>query len=72
MAYKLLILFTFLIFMSIAGYYLYRYLNEKLKQSNTWLGILLYAAFLFVALGALLAGGIYVLVNVYTFLVAPE
>ncbi|MCW3119559.1 MAG: hypothetical protein JWM28_3641 [Chitinophagaceae bacterium] len=70
MAYKLLIFFAFLVFMLIAGYYVFRYLNEKIKESNSWWGILFYCFLLFAGLGVLLAGGLWVLVKVYSFLVA--
>ncbi|MES1214817.1 MAG: hypothetical protein ABUT20_04800 [Bacteroidota bacterium] len=72
MAYKLLISLTFIIVMFIAGIYAYRFLNERLKGADSWLGILMYSVLLFASLGILLAGGLYLLIKVYSFLVAPE
>jgi hypothetical protein len=71
MAYKLVISLAFIVVLFIAGYYVYRFLNEKLKGADSWLGILIYSMLLFAGLGILLAGGLYVLVKVYTFLIAP-
>jgi len=72
MGYKFLVVLAGLIFMFIAGYYTYTFLNKKLRESNGVIALLVYAVVLFVALGTVYFGGLFVIAKVYGFLMSPE
>ena len=72
MGYKFLVVLAGLIFMFIAGYYTYAFLNKKLRESNGVIALLVYAVVLFVALGTVYFGGLFVIAKVYGFLMSSE
>ncbi len=72
MVYKFLITLAVFIFMLIAGYYLYVFLNKRLRESRGILELLFYSIALFAGLGVLYFGGLFLVAKVYTFLMGTE
>jgi hypothetical protein len=52
------------------GYIIFKRLNKKIQNSETWLQILGYSALLFLGCAALFTAGIYLLTYGYNFLVS--
>lgn len=52
----------------IAGYYLFHYLNKRIKESETRWQLLGFMALLFLGNAALFVGGLYLLIYAYAFL----
>jgi hypothetical protein len=72
MGYKFLIVFAGLIFMFIGGYYSYVFLNKKIRESNGAASLLFYSVALFIAMGTVYFGGLFVIAKVYAFLMSIE
>ena len=66
--FKLFIFLTFLLFMGIAGYKAYHFLNNKIRGSSNGWELLGFSLMLVLANVVLFFGGLWVLVKVYGFL----
>ncbi|MGC4037223.1 MAG: hypothetical protein QM764_14790 [Chitinophagaceae bacterium] len=69
---KFLIVPTGLLCMFIIGVYGYRFLNRKIMNSKGVLEILFYSVAMFAALCILSFGGLFVIAEVYGFLMSSE
>jgi hypothetical protein len=54
--------------MLLAGYKMFNYLNQKIMGSQTMVQIVGFALLLFAACGTFIAGGLFTLVKIFTFL----
>ena len=69
---KFLITIAIGAFILTGGYYSYIFLNRKIKESAGMLALLAYSVLLFVTLGMLYFGGLFVMAKVYNFLSSTE
>jgi hypothetical protein len=58
--------------MFIAGYYPYIFLNKKIRESNGAIALLFYSIAMFLAMGIVYFGGLFVIAKVYAFLMSTE
>lgn len=65
---KLFLFSIFFLLMGIAGYKAYRFLNDKIRGSESWGKLLGFTFLLIVANILLFFGGLYLLIEVYAFL----
>ena len=68
---SLLYLSVFII-ISLAGFQLYKVLNNKIKEAQTGWGLAGYSMLLFVVFALLLTGGLYIFIELYAFLAKPK
>ncbi|HVG41328.1 MAG TPA: hypothetical protein VM888_06930 [Chitinophagaceae bacterium] len=66
--FKVLILFTFFLFMSLAAYKAYIYFNNKITGSKNGWQLLLFSFLLILINIIIYFGGLWALIKVYTFL----
>ncbi len=69
---KATLMFLVMVGMVWLGYILFKKLNKKIRDSETWSQILLYSLLLFLACAALFITGIYLLTYGYNFLVSAK
>ncbi|MCF3107819.1 hypothetical protein LL912_03410 [Niabella sp. CC-SYL272] len=63
--FQLLITICVLPLMLLTGFYLYRYINQKLLASETWAQIISFGLLLFVSIAATLCGGLLLMAWLY-------
>lgn len=51
--------------MSFTGFYLYRYINQKLRAAETWAQVIVFGLLLFVGIAAILSGGFLLMAWLY-------
>lgn len=68
MGLKLVIILCILSLMIIGGIYTYRFLDNKLRSSNTLAGIIFYSISLCAAIGSIYAGGLFAMAWLYDYI----
>jgi|GEM_PF-2568884 len=69
---KAALVFLTIVGMVWLGYLLFKRLNKKIQNSDTWGQIIGYSLLLFTACAALFFGGIYLLIYGYNFMVSAK
>lgn len=70
--YKFLLFLTIFLATAIGGYFVFRFLNEKIKGENSGWALLGYILLLIAVNAILLVGGLFILIKVYSFLTNEE
>lgn len=68
---SLLYLCIFLV-IGLGGYQLYKVLNKKIKEAQTGWALAGFSLLLIVTFALMLVGGLYIFVELYTFLASPK
>ena len=62
MGLKIVIILCVFAIMILGSIYTYRYLNNKLMSSSSSAGLIFFALLLFIAMGSIYAGGLFVMI----------